>query len=174
VRFDKVELAETDRLGPEEAGLAILDRAAAVAAVLQAGEAAGAVDYLVDETIQYAKDRVQFGRPIGSFQAIKHRLADIHAAKEAVRATAFYAALALGDGQPDASEAVAVAASYVGDTYAWICGEALQLHGGIGFTWEHDIHIFLRRAKAEQVLYGEPHWHRERLCQILERERAGV
>ncbi|MDE3205060.1 MAG: acyl-CoA/acyl-ACP dehydrogenase [Acidobacteriota bacterium] len=174
VYFDQVEVELPQRIGPAEAGLEILARAGAVATVVQVGEAAGAVDYLVDETVRYAKDRVQFGRPIGSFQAIKHRLADLHVAREAVRATAYYAALALGDGQVDAAEAVAVAGAYVGDTYAWVCGEALQLHGGIGFTWEHDMHLFLRRAKVDQVLYGEPHWHRERLCRILEQSTEGA
>ena len=174
VTFDQVEATDAHRVGPVEAGLDILERAAAMAIAIQAGEAAGAVDHLVDGTVRYAKDRVQFGRPIGSFQAIKHRLADLHAAREAVRASAYYAALALDEQLPDAAEAVAVAGSYVADTYAWICGEVLQLHGGIGFTWEHDVHLFLRRAKVEQVMYGEPYWHRERLCRILERTATGV
>lgn len=174
VTFDQVMVDEAQRIGPVEAGAEILQRAAAVATALQVGEAAGAVDHLVGETVRYAKDRIQFGRPIGSFQAIKHRLADLHSAREAVRATAYYAAMALSDLGDDAAEAVAVAGSYVGDTYAWVCGEALQLHGGIGFTWEHDIHLFLRRAKVDQVLYGEPHWHRERLCRILEQATGDV
>jgi alkylation response protein AidB-like acyl-CoA dehydrogenase len=149
-------------------GEELLARALAVATVLQAAELVGAADHLLETTVQYAKDRVQFGRPIGSFQAVKHRLADLHIDVEAMRAATHYAALALGDDFPDAAEAVAVAGSYVADTHAELCGEALQLHGGIGFTWEHDLHLFIRRAKLDQVLYGDGAWHREQLCRILD------
>jgi alkylation response protein AidB-like acyl-CoA dehydrogenase len=85
-----------------------------------------------------------------------------------MRAAAHYAALALNDGFIDADAAVSTAGSYVGDTYAALCGESLQLHGGIGFTWEHDIHLFIRRAIACRGLYGDPSWHRERLCALAE------
>ena len=148
---------------------AVLARAVDVATVLLCAEAVGAADHLVAATVQYAKDRVQFGRPIGSFQAIKHRLADMLISLEGMRAATHYAALALGDGFDDAVEAVSVAGSFVGDAYPALCGESLQLHGGIGFTWEHDLHLFLRRAKVDQVLYRDPAWHRERLCALAER-----
>jgi alkylation response protein AidB-like acyl-CoA dehydrogenase len=85
-----------------------------------------------------------------------------------MRAAAHYAALALGDGLDDAAAAVATAGAYVDDTFAHICGEALQLHGGIGFTWDHDVHLFTRRAKVNQVLYGDGAWHRERLVRLTE------
>ena len=91
-----------------------------------------------------------------------------------MRAAAHYAALALGDGLPDADEAVATAGSYVDDAFAHLSGEALQLHGGIGFTWEHDVHLFVRRAKVNQVLYGDGPWHRERLTRLLEARRRPV
>jgi len=90
-----------------------------------------------------------------------------------MRVAAHYAALALGDGLDDAAEAVATAGAYVDDTFAYICGEALQLHGGIGFTWEHDVHLFTRRAKVNQVLYGDGSWHRERLVRLLEHTVEG-
>ena len=105
---------------------------------------------------------------IGSFQALKHRMADMLVEVEGMRAATYYAALALGDGLDDAAEAVATAGAYVFDTFAHLCGEALQLHGGIGFTWEHDVHLFVRRAKVNQVLYGDGAWHRERLVRLLE------
>ena len=142
-------------------------RSLAVAAVVQAAEGAGAAERLLSETVRYAKDRVQFGRPIGSFQAIKHRLADLHITVEGMRAAAFYAALAFGDGFDDADEAVAVAGSWVPDAYAGVCGEALQLHGGIAFTWEHDVHLYVRRAKLDQVMYGQSWEHREVLCRLV-------
>ena len=89
-----------------------------------------------------------------------------------MRAATYYAALALGEGFDDAPEAVATAGAYVFDAFAHLCGEALQLHGGIGFTWEHDVHLFVRRAKVNQVLYGDGSWHREQLVRLLERTNA--
>jgi alkylation response protein AidB-like acyl-CoA dehydrogenase len=168
VSFDGCVVPGSAVLGSAESGVEIMERALAVAAVIQAAEAVGAADHLVASTVQYSRDRVQFGRPIGSFQAIKHRLADLVITLEGMRAAAHYAALALGDGFDDAAEAVAVAGSYVGDAYTSVCGEAVQLHGGIGFTWEHDVHLFARRATVDRVLYGDPAWHRERLCRILD------
>jgi alkylation response protein AidB-like acyl-CoA dehydrogenase len=149
-------------------GQGAVDFCTSLATVLQAAESVGAAELLFEETVDYAKKRVQFGRTIGSFQAIKHRFADLLIELEAMRAAAHYAALALGDGMEDAPAAVATAGAYVDDTFAHICGEALQLHGGIGFTWEHDVHLFTRRAKANQVLYGDGDWHRERLVRLTE------
>ena len=136
--------------------------------MLQSAESVGAADRLFEATVDYAKTRVQFGRTIGSFQAIKHRLAAVLVKLEAIHAAAYYAALAVGDGLDDAAEAVATAGAFVGDTFAHLCGESLQLHGGIGFTWEHDVHLFVRRAKVNQVLYGDGAWHRERLVRLTE------
>ena len=169
VRFDDVAVPLSAVVGaPGEPALALWERAFAVATVLQAAEQVGAADHVLQATVQYAKDRVQFGRAIGSFQAVKHRLANLHIEVEAMRAATHYAALALADSFPDAAEAIAVAGSFVPDAQAHLCGEAVQLHGGIGFTWEHDLHLFLRRAKVDQVLYGDPAWHRERLCRLVE------
>jgi alkylation response protein AidB-like acyl-CoA dehydrogenase len=168
VRFAGVELPRSAIIATGDDAEALFERCRSLASVLLAAEGVGAADRLLTATLQYAKDRVQFGRPIGSFQALKHRFADLHMLLEAMRAAAHYAALAFGDDLADAPEAVAIAASFVGDGYVHLCGECLQLHGGIGFTWEHDVHLFLRRARADQVLFGEPHWHRERLCRLLE------
>ena len=165
VRFDAVVVPHGDAL---DGGWDVVERSLAVATVLQAAESVGAADLVFESTVDYAKKRVQFGRAIGSFQAIKHRLADLLIDLEGMRAAAHYAALALNDGLPDAAEAVATAGAYVEDTFAHLCGEALQLHGGIGFTWEHDMHLFVRRAKVNQVLYGDGTWHRERLVELTE------
>ena len=165
VRFAGVALPAANLLpGGQDA----VDSCISLATVLQAAESVGAAELLFEETVDYAKKRVQFGRTIGSFQAIKHRFADLLLQLEAMRAAAHYAALALGDGMEDAAAAVATAGAYVDDTFAHICGEALQLHGGIGFTWEHDVHLFTRRAKVNQVLYGDGAWHRERLVRLTE------
>ena len=165
VRFDGVSVPATAELA---GGWSVVERCLSVATVLQGAESVGAADLVFDSTVDYAKKRVQFGRTIGSFQAIKHRLADLLMELEGMRAAVHYAALALGDGLPDAAEAVATAGAYVDDTFAHLCGEALQLHGGIGFTWEHDTHLFVRRAKVNQVLYGDGAWHRERLVRLVE------
>jgi alkylation response protein AidB-like acyl-CoA dehydrogenase len=165
VRFDEVSVPGSAELA---GGWTVVERCLALATVLQSAESVGASDRLFTSTVEYLKKRVQFGRTIGSFQAIKHRLADLLLELEAMQAAAHYAALAVGDGLPDASEAVATAGAYVDDTFARICGEALQLHGGIGFTWEHDVHLFTRRAKVNQVLYGDGAWHRERLVRLIE------
>jgi alkylation response protein AidB-like acyl-CoA dehydrogenase len=165
VRFDNVTVSSVALLpGGQEA----VDTSVSLATVLQAAESVGAAEVLFEETVEYAQKRVQFGRTIGSFQAIKHRLADLVMVLEAMRVATHYAALALDDGLDDALAAVATAGAYVDDTFAHICGEALQLHGGVGFTWEHDVHLFTRRAKVNQVLYGDGAWHRERLVRLIE------
>jgi alkylation response protein AidB-like acyl-CoA dehydrogenase len=173
VRFDGVDLAGSDELGP---GHHVFERGLALATVMQSAESVGAADVVFSAIVDYAQKRVQFGRAIGSFQAIKHRLANLAIELEAMRAAAHYAALALSDGLDDAAEAVATAGAYVDDTFAHLCGEALQLYGGIGFTWEHDSHLFVRRAKVNQVLYGDGAWHRERLVRLTEAavDRAGA
>jgi alkylation response protein AidB-like acyl-CoA dehydrogenase len=169
VHFDGVTVPGAAELA---GGWAVVERCLSVATVLQAAESVGAADHLFTATVEYAKKRVQFGRTIGSFQAIKHRLANLLIELEGMRAAAHYAALALGDGLPDADEAVATAGAYVDDAFAHLAGEAIQLHGGIGFTWEHDVHLFVRRAKVNQVLYGDGAWHRERLTRLVEAATA--
>jgi alkylation response protein AidB-like acyl-CoA dehydrogenase len=170
VRFDAVTVPEGNIV---PGGWDLVRRGLSVATVLQSAESVGAADVLFESTVDYAKKRVQFGRAIGSFQAIKHRLADLLIELEGMRAAAHYAALALSDGLDDAEEAVATAGAYVDDAFAHLCGEAVQLHGGIGFTWEHDVHLFVRRAKVNQVLYGDGAWHRERLVGLIESAAGG-
>lgn len=165
VRFDTFEVSTEDELS---GGPAVVERCLALATVLQSAESVGAAEALFEETVEYAKRRVQFGRTIASFQAIKHRLANLYVTLEAMRVAAEYAALALGDDFDDAAEAVATAGAYVDDAFAWLSGEAIQLHGGIGFTWEHDAHLFARRAKVNQVQYGDGAWHKERLLSLTE------
>jgi alkylation response protein AidB-like acyl-CoA dehydrogenase len=149
-------------------GWSVMTTCLQVATILQAAESVGAAEVLFEETVEYLKRRQQFGRTIASFQAIKHRLADLQMELEAMRVAAEYAALAYGDGFEDADLAVDTAGAYVDDAFAHLAGESLQLHGGIGFTWEHDVHLFVRRAKVNQVLYGDGAWHRDRLLFVTE------
>ena len=159
--FAEVEIGAEEVLGgtPEPAHAALLfDLGAAAAAAQQAGIAAR----LLDEAVGYAKQRVQFGQPIGGFQAIKHKCADMATAVEGARAAAYHAALALAEGGTDVARAVSVAKAFCGDAARLVCREALQIHGGIGFTWELGLHLWVRRAKALELSFGDTAWHRER------------
>jgi alkylation response protein AidB-like acyl-CoA dehydrogenase len=166
VTFEGVTVAPSQALGRNADE--VLARAVDLATILQASEAVGAADRLFGQTVDYLNVRMQFGRRISSFQAIKHRLANLLIMLEGMRAATHYAALAVSDRFDDRRAAVSTAGAYVGDSFAALCGDALQLHGGIGFTWEHQIHLFIRRAVTNKGLYGDPSWHRERLCALAE------
>jgi alkylation response protein AidB-like acyl-CoA dehydrogenase len=150
-------------LGDERAAEAVLDRALAALCA----EMLGAADVILAMTVQYAKDRVQFGRPIGSFQAVKHRCADMLVDVEGMRSSAYYAAWAVGAGDPEASVAASTAKVWCTDAARRVMASGLQVHGGIGFTWEHDLHLFLKRSQLDQVTFGDDAFHRERLAHIL-------
>src|SRR3712207_3014981 len=117
--------------------------------------------------VQYAKVRVQFGRPIGSFQAIKHKCADMLLEVESARSAAYYAASVAEEGGQELSIAAALAKSYCPEAYTHAAKENIQIHGGIGFTWEHDAHLHLRRAKSSELLFGGPAEHRSRLADLV-------
>ncbi|MGH9274350.1 MAG: acyl-CoA dehydrogenase family protein [Acidimicrobiales bacterium] len=122
---------------------------------------------IFDATLQYAKDREQFGRPIGSFQALKHRLADMYLAVERASALAYYAALTIAEDDERRTVAVSMAKAASGDCQRLVVGDGLQLHGGIGFTWEHDLHLLLKRAKTGDLLFGTAATHRANLARLL-------
>jgi alkylation response protein AidB-like acyl-CoA dehydrogenase len=145
-------------------------------AVLISADSVGTGESLLDMSVSYAKLRTQFGRPIGSFQAIKHKCANMRMWLQASTAATCYAAMAVAADAPDADEAASVAKAYTTEAIAGLASEALQLHGGIGFTWEHDLHLYLRRAKANQMLFGDPALHHDRLFAAIESaaERAAV
>ncbi len=166
ITFDAVSLDDDAKL-PISDGIAGLDRAFQIFVVLQCGETLGVAEALMEMTVEHARNRVQFGRPIGSFQAIRHKCADMRVALDGMRTLTRYAALAVQDRFEDAREAVHSAKSHVGAAAAALAGEALQIHGGVGFTWEYDVHLFLRRAKSNQVLWGDPPWHNECIAEGL-------
>lgn len=136
------------------------------AIALNLADTVGAVDHLLSMTVAYAKDRVAFGRPIGSFQALKHVLADQLLHVETCKAGAEAAVHAIATGSDSAPEVVSMAAAYIGDVANEIAQACLQVHGGIGYTWEHDLHLLLRRVRSNAALYGTPTWHRERVCAL--------
>jgi alkylation response protein AidB-like acyl-CoA dehydrogenase len=162
MRFDGVP---GERLGTSDRATvhAVLDRAA----VALAAESLGAAERVLEVSVEYAKQREQFGRPIGSFQAVKHRLADMLVDVESLRNAVYYAAWAIERGAPDASLAASVAKAAAGDLAVRVCKGGIQVHGGIGFTWESDMHLFLKRCKADAVLFGDPTDHRERVARML-------
>jgi alkylation response protein AidB-like acyl-CoA dehydrogenase len=145
-----------------------VERQQLTALVLSVAETIGALDVLFDMARRYALDRIAFGRPIGSFQAVKHQLADMSLSLEAGKAVSVAATRAAQDGQVDAMEIAHMAKAWVGDTGIDIAQGCFQVFGGIGYTWEHDLHLFLRRITMNNLLYGQPDWHREQICTLHE------
>jgi len=166
VRFEHVTLEPDAVLGEPGQGAALLDFIVDKAAVALAADCVGGAQRVMEMCADYASHRVQFGRPIGTFQAIKHKCADMLILVEASRAAAEEAART-SPSLPGPSTSAAVAKSYAGDAYARIASEGIQLHGGVGFTWEHDIHLYFKRAKLNQIWFGDAAWHRSRLADLL-------
>jgi alkylation response protein AidB-like acyl-CoA dehydrogenase len=151
----------------ELGGVDARDRLLNRGATLVAADLLGGATTVLDLSVQYAKDRVQFGRPIGSFQAVKHRCADMLVDVEGMRSTVYWAAWCVGAGDPEASVAASTAKTWCSDAAKRVMASGLQVHGGIGFTWEHDLHFFLKRAQLGQVSFGDASFHRARLTQLL-------
>ena len=144
-----------------------LQRAMDEATVALATATVGACREIFDTTLAYAKQREQYGRLIGSFQALKHRLADMYLAVERASSVCWYAALTIAEEDPRRAEAASVAKAAAGDCQRLLVKEGLQLHGGIGYTWEHDLHFLLKRAKSGDALFGNAIAHRARLAAML-------
>jgi alkylation response protein AidB-like acyl-CoA dehydrogenase len=144
-----------------------LDAALTAGAGVLAAEQVGVAQRCLDMTMAYVKERRQFARPVGSFQALKHRLADVWVAVSQARAASRYAAACLASGDPDAKVAVAIAKAYCSEAAVLAAQECVQLHGGIGFTWEHPAHLYLKRAKADSVGFGTPDAHRAALAPLI-------
>jgi alkylation response protein AidB-like acyl-CoA dehydrogenase len=151
---------------------AALDRACDVACVALAAEMAGGMQRVLEITVEYAKTRKQFGKPIGQFQAVQHLCADMLVLTESSRSAACYAAWALQEGAPEARTAVSVAKSYASDACRETINRGIQVHGGMGFTWENDLHLYYRRAKASEIAFGDAAFHRERIARCVVDARA--
>ena len=145
-------------------GRAVLSRALDVAAIAQAAEQLGGAQRALDMAVEYAKVRHQFGRPIGSFQAIKHRCADLLLEVESLRSAVQYAAAAVAEDSAEVPVVAALVKAYASDVYFHVAAENIQIHGGIGFTWEHDAHLYFKRAKASELFLGDASYHREHLA----------
>jgi alkylation response protein AidB-like acyl-CoA dehydrogenase len=144
-----------------------VDAALTAGAAVLAAEQVGLAQRCLDMTVGYVKERRQFARPVGSFQALKHRLADVWVAVSQARAASRYAAACLASGHPDTKVAVALAKAYCSETAVLAAQECVQMHGGIGFTWEHPAHLYLKRAKADSIAFGAPDAHRAALASLV-------
>jgi alkylation response protein AidB-like acyl-CoA dehydrogenase len=168
LRFDGVRIPASAHLAAGPAAEAALSRALALGAVALAAEQVGVAQRSLDLAVAYAKERVQFGRPIGSFQAIKHKCADMMVALEAARSAVYWAGCVAADPAAENLALAASAAKATASEAAFSCaGNALQIFGGVGFTYEYDVHLYLKRARASAALLGDAAWHREQVAQRI-------
>ncbi|MFN8634947.1 MAG: acyl-CoA dehydrogenase family protein [Chloroflexota bacterium] len=167
VTLDNVRAGRDTVVGQVDGGWKILEIVLRRAAVGAAAVMLGAARKCMDMSVEYAKVREQFGQAIGSFQAIKHACADMLVEVENAHGATYYAAWAVDAAAPDASLAASVAKSYVGEASRKVCGSAIQVHGGIGFTWEYDLHLYFKQAKFLETLYGDAEFHRELVLREL-------
>ncbi|MFW6074368.1 MAG: acyl-CoA dehydrogenase family protein [Chloroflexota bacterium] len=174
LNFDGVKVPAENLVGDEGNAWPALDATIQRAAVAASAEMLGASRQALDMSVEYAKVRKQFGQVIGQFQAVKHKLAEMLEQVENSHAAVYYAAWALETDAPDAMLAASIAKSSVNEASKQVCGEAIQVHGGIGFTWEYDLHLYWKRAKHQEVLYGSTDHHRERVLQEVLAGRTAV
>jgi alkylation response protein AidB-like acyl-CoA dehydrogenase len=165
----RVEFAKTPArlIGAAGGAAPALSRTLDLSAVALAAEQVGGAQRCLDMSVDYAKSRIQFGRPIGSFQAIKHKCADMLLEVESAKSAAYYAGWAAAEDSDELPVVASLAKSYCSEAYFHAAAENIQIHGGIGFTWEHDAHLYFKRAKSSELLLGDPSYHRELLAQRI-------
>ena len=165
----KLEFANTPAtlLGTEGDGWAVLSMVLDLAAVGLAAEQVGGAQKVLEQAVEYAKVRVQFGRPIGSFQAIKHKCADMLLEVESAKSAAYYGLWCAAEQNDELPSVASLAKAYCSEAYFHATAENIQIHGGIGFTWEHPAHLYFKRAKSSELLFGDPTYHRELLAQRI-------
>jgi alkylation response protein AidB-like acyl-CoA dehydrogenase len=168
VTLGRVEVGADALLGPLHQGWPIVVRVLDRATVALCAEMCGGAQKVLEMATEYAKMRVAFGKPIGTYQAVKHKCADMLVAVENAKSITYYAAWAADQGAPDAALAASMAKAFVSDAYRKVAGDGIQVHGGIGFTWEHDLHLYFKRAKGSEVAFGDATLHRERVARLLE------
>jgi alkylation response protein AidB-like acyl-CoA dehydrogenase len=168
VRFDKVKLDGDALMGQADNAWPHLKRALDWATAALCAEMIGGTQKVLETSTEYAKTRQQFGKPIGIYQAVSHKLADMLVLSESGRSATYYAAWAVDADAPDRSLASSMAKAYVSDAYRKVAGDGIQVHGGIGFTWEHDMHLYFKRAKSSEVTLGDATYHRELVAQSLD------
>lgn len=167
VRFNQVRVGEDACLLAGEALSMAWHRACDIATVATCAELLGVMQWVLETTVEYAQTRKQFDKAIGSFQAVQHRCADMLLLLESSRSATYYAAWMLSENDPEGSAATSIAKTYCSDAARALCDHGMQVHGGIGFTWEHDLQLYYKRAKASEIFLGDANYHRERLATRL-------
>ena len=167
VSFKDAPVPADALMGVKGRGWPALERVVERATVALCAEMCGGAQRVLDMTTDYAKIRVAFGKPIGTYQGVKHKAADMLVDVENAKSLTYYAAWAVDENAPEAALAASMAKAYVTDAYRKVAGAGIQLHGGIGFTWEHDLHLYFKRAKSSEFTFGDATYHRERVAQLI-------
>jgi alkylation response protein AidB-like acyl-CoA dehydrogenase len=165
--LDNVRIPASCLLGEEGNSGPALEKALCLAGVALAAEQVGGAQRCLDLAVDYAKERVQFGRPIGSFQAIKHKCADMMIKVESARSAAYYAGCIAAEGGEELAAVASTTQAAASDAYFDCAGDSLQIHGGVGFTWEYDVHLYFKRARSSAVFLGDGAYHREKVARLL-------
>jgi alkylation response protein AidB-like acyl-CoA dehydrogenase len=165
--FKKVSVKEDQILASGSAATKALQHAILVGTIVVCAETVGAMQWVLETTVEYAKTRQQFGQTIGTFQAVQHRCADMLLYAESARSATRFAAWCLSSADVEASKAVSVAKAYCSDMGTTVCNHGVQVHGGIGFTWEHDLHLYLKRVALNEFLFGGSSYHREKIARLI-------
>lgn len=167
VEFDDVLVAAEDTMGNSTTARAALEHALDVATLALSAEMVGGMQWIMDTSVEYAKTRKQFGKPIGQFQAIQHHCANMLLMTESARSAVYYAAWLMGNNSEEAPVAVSMAKVYASDSYREVGNLGIQVHGGIGFTWDEPLHFYYKRAKASELMLGDATYHRERIAKLV-------
>ena len=167
INLDKVRISKDSILGEIGGGWTILEKIRTYGALGVSAEQVGGAQRCLDMTCNFVLEREQFGRQIGSFQSVKHRLADMMVLVESARSAAYYASCITGSNLKELEETVSIAKSYCSEAFFKCAADAIQLHGGVGFTWEYDTHLFFKRAKSSEIYFGDPSFHKNKISNIL-------
>jgi alkylation response protein AidB-like acyl-CoA dehydrogenase len=167
VSFDNVRIGVSEVISRGDAAYRVLAHALDVATIAIAAEMVGGMQWILDASVEYAKTRKQFGKPIGQFQAIQHHCANMLLMTESARSAVYYAAWVMESEPEKAPVAVSIAKAYASDSYREVGNLGIQVHGGIGFTWDENIHFYYKRAKAAELMFGDATYHRERIAKLV-------
>ena len=167
VVFDNISVPSADVLGAVDKGWPVVKQVLEEAMITECAWMTGGARWVLETTVDYAKSRIQFGHPIGSFQAIQHKLANVAVEVEGCTSLTYYAAWVVTENDPNRTMAASMAKAWVSDSYKHATFEGVQIHGGIGFTWDHDMHLYFKRAKHGEIAFGDGDYHREKVAQLL-------
>jgi alkylation response protein AidB-like acyl-CoA dehydrogenase len=167
VSFEQVRVSAGSLVGDAGRAWPPVERALNKAVIGLSAEMVGGAARVLDMSVEYAKSRIQFGRPIASFQSIQHRCADMLLVTESARSAVYASACAASEDPASVALLASIAKAYTSEAYTRVAGEAIQIHGGMGFTWEHDAHLYFKRARADEVSFGDASYHRERVARLI-------